>query len=122
MTHHGETNPPLTRPVKVVYLMLALVCGVIGLAGLLLQVIPGLLFLVAALYLVGKVSVRVKAWSEARPMLRGLHARIHRMEQVSVGDRLKVLGLTMADLTVRAIDTALRLARSLLRRMLDRFR
>jgi len=44
------------------------------------------------------------------------------MEQVSVGDRLKVLGLTMADLTVRAIDTALRLARSLLRRMLDRFR
>ena len=116
MTHHGETNPPLTRPVKVVYLMLALVCGVIGLAGLLLPVIPGLL------YLVGKVSVRVNAWSEARPMLRGLHARIRRMEQVSVGDRLKVLGLTMADLTVRAIDTALRLARSLLRRMLDRFR
>ncbi len=122
MTHHGETNPPLTRPVKVVYLMLALVCGVIGLAGLLLPVIPGLLFLVAALYLGGKVSVLVKAWSEARPMLRGLHARIRRMEQVSVGDRLKVLGLTMADLTVRAIDTALRLARSLLRRMLDRFR
>ena len=79
MTHHGETNPQLTRPVKVVYLMLALVCGVIGLAGLLLPVIPGLLFLVAALYLVGKVSVRVKAWSEARPMLRGLHARIRRM-------------------------------------------
>ena len=63
MSQQQDNKPPLSRPVKVVYVALALICVLICIAGLLLPVIPGLLFLVAALYLIGKVSVRVKTWS-----------------------------------------------------------
>ena len=126
MTSKYERNPappqPVSRPVKVVYIVLALICLIIGLAGLVLPVIPGLLFLVTALYLVGKASVRFRAWSESLPVLRSLHARIHRLGRVSLGDRLKVLGLSIAELTVRSIDESVRLTRSLIARVTRLFR
>ena len=122
MRHQQDKKPPLSRPVKVVYVALALICLLIGIAGLLLPVIPGLLFLVAALYLVGKVSVRVKTWSESRPMLGSLHARLHKLEQVSLGERLKVLGLSIAELALLSIAESVRLARLLMARITELFR
>ncbi|MDB4150390.1 DUF454 family protein [Pseudomonadales bacterium] len=122
MTNSEDNKAPLSRPVKVVYIALGLVCAVIGAAGLLLPVIPGVLFLVAALYLIGKVSVRVKTWSESRPMLLGLHERIHRLGQVSLSERLKVLGLTIAELALVSIAESVRLTRSLMARITEIFR
>ena len=122
MSQQQDNKPPLSRPVKVVYVALALICVLIGIAGLLLPVIPGLLFLVAALYLIGKVSVRVKTWSESQPMLVSLHARLHKLEQVSLGERLKLVGLTVAALTLGLITRSARLARGVMSRVPRSFR
>ncbi|MEJ6593237.1 MAG: DUF454 family protein [SAR86 cluster bacterium] len=122
MSQQQDNKPPLSRPVKVVYVALALICVLIGIAGLLLPVIPGLLFLVAALYLIGKVSVRVKTWSESRPMLVSLHARLHKLEQVSLGERLKLVGLTVAALALGLITRSARLARGVMSRVPRSFR
>ena len=51
-------------PLKLVYLVIATVCIMIGLVGLIIPVIPGILFLMVAVYYLGKVSRRVRNWSD----------------------------------------------------------
>ncbi len=61
---------------KLIYTALAVVCVVIGLIGLVIPVIPGLLFLIGAVMLLSQVSGRVKQWSEGQPWMHQVRVRM----------------------------------------------
>jgi uncharacterized membrane protein YbaN (DUF454 family) len=107
---------PLSASTKILYGLLAVVCIVIGLIGLLIPIIPGVLFLLGALYLIGKISTRVKGWSDRQPGLQRMHGRLEGLRHVSVVDRLKVVGLTCFELTLRGFERGVVLLRRALRR------
>ena len=116
--HHNLATvvAPLSTSTKVLYGLLAVVCVVIGLVGLLVPIIPGVLFLLGALYLVGRISTRVQRWSDRQPRLQRMHARLEGMCYVGVMDRMKVVGLTGLEVVMRGLERGVLLLRGILRR------
>ena len=77
-THLPETVfTPMALPLKIVSLVLMVAFLVIGLAGLILPIIPGALFLFLAALLATRVSSRAAAWAHRLPWFRSylLHWR-----------------------------------------------
>ncbi len=52
---------------KLVYLVIGIVCLLLGVIGLVIPIIPGILFLMAALYLLSRGSRRIKKFTEQSP-------------------------------------------------------
>lgn len=86
-----------TRPfhVKVIYTFFAIVLLMLGLLGLVIPVLPGVIFLVAACLLLAQVSTRVKQWVDAQPFLRSASYRIKKMSQLQWIDRMRLAGWMM---------------------------
>lgn len=86
-----------TKPfhVKVIYTFFAIVLLMLGLLGLMIPVLPGVIFLVAAFLLLAQVSTRVKRWVDAQPFLRSVGYRIKKMGQLQWIDRLRLGGWMM---------------------------
>ncbi|MCB1645568.1 MAG: DUF454 family protein [Pseudomonadales bacterium] len=89
---HATTVKPHTRAM---YVALAVLFLMVGLIGILIPVIPGLIFLGLALLMLGKVSRRVRVWTESKPMLKKLARQLDRMAAVDFPTRLKASGLLM---------------------------
>jgi uncharacterized membrane protein YbaN (DUF454 family) len=116
--HHSlaAVEAPLSTSAKIFYGILAAVCVLIGLVGLLVPIIPGVLFLLGALYLVGRISVRVQQWSDAQSGLQRMYARLEGMRHVGIADSLKVARLTCLEVAVRGFERGMVLLRKVLRR------
>ena len=82
---------------KLIYFVISILLLIIGLAGILIPVIPGLLFLAAALFYFGKVSPVVKAWSDSHPVLGKVNDRMGQMGEVGILDRVKIAALMSAE-------------------------
>lgn len=111
-----RTAPPAKQAgaiKKTLYLVAGVALLMVGLMGLVLPVIPGLLFLVVAVWLLAKVSRRVRAFSHRNETLRAFHHRLDRVGSVRWFDQVKVVGLTLLDVTVRGIDSGIRLVTNL---------
>ena len=85
-------------PLKIMYVVLAVICILVGLLGLLIPVIPGILFLLAAVYLIGRVSYRFRMWADQQPLLAKLSGafstrNFSRMKDLPVWTKIKVAGL-----------------------------
>lgn len=94
-------------PMKIVYLVLALCFLVLGVIGLVFPLIPGILFLVGAVYLLGKVSRRIKAWSASSSTYTGVERRIALLGGVGWLDRVRLGSLMALDAVVRSVDSVL---------------
>ena len=53
--------------VKILIAVLAVACLIVGLIGLVLPVIPGLVFLFAAILLLSRISPRLARWVKRKP-------------------------------------------------------
>ena len=91
----------LGMPHKAVYIAIALVCIMIGLAGLILPIIPGFLFLLGAVYCLSKVSRRFKYWAEQQPTLQQLQTKLSRLNTVDALSRVKVISLMGVEMMVQ---------------------
>ena len=82
------------RWLKLVYLVIGVVCLMLGVIGLIIPIIPGVLFLMVALYLLSRGSHRIKSFSERQPHLRRLHRRMEQFGKAnfSGGYHLKSWG------------------------------
>ncbi|HKI74025.1 MAG TPA: DUF454 family protein [Pseudomonadales bacterium] len=78
---------------KLIYAVLGTVLLVIGLLGLLIPIIPGVLFIAAAIYVFSKVSRRVRAWSHKSARYRAMHYRFEQLGTVSPVARVRVVAL-----------------------------
>jgi len=103
-------------PARLIYCVLGVMLLMLGVVGLVIPVIPGVIFLVAAIYVFGKVSSRVRRWSHRHPVFRNANAQFGRMGQVNVVDRLRVVSLMFVGVIVRGLDTVAGTAARVLRR------
>ena len=75
----------------------------VGLAGLVLPIIPGLLFLFFALWLLSKVSTRCAAWLHNNPHTAGQVKFWRRTRGLSLAQHARLLGWLAASAVVRGL-------------------
>ena len=102
------------------YQLLLLITGVlllfIGLVGLIFPLIPGLLFLVLALMVIGRVIPSVKAWVDRNETLSRIQNRVERLDGRSVLTFAKVAALTLVQAAVTTMAFTWRRVRRMTRR------
>ncbi len=113
-------NVPMTTPGpvrKALYLGIGIVCLTLGILGLLIPVIPGLVFLAIALVLLSRSSRRIHQFAARDPRFLALSRRLTRLANVGGLDRLRVGGWMVLDAFVQsAAATAALLRRAIHRR------
>ena len=80
------------------------VCLVLGVIGLILPIIPGLLFLALAVMLASKLSRRVAVWASKAPLLKGWTKHSHTIGGLSRVQRLKLAFWVSAKYTVNSLS------------------
>ena len=93
----------LGKSLKLMYLAIGLVCLMLGIVGLIIPIIPGVLFLMAALYLLSRGSARIKKFSEGHPRMRHMHRRMEQFGVVSFPDRCRLAGWTVVEAGVKSV-------------------
>ena len=105
-----QSNKSLSMHHKVIYLVIAVVCIMIGIVGLIIPIIPGVLFLVAAIFLMGKVSTRVKQWSDQQPLIQKIQ---NRLQGASALNQMKVVALMSLESLVSGLAAVFSRVRAL---------
>ena len=90
---------------KVVYTVIAVVLLMIGVLGLIIPIIPGILFLIGAVLLLAKVSSRVHHWSEGQAWVRGARIRMIEMQGLRPVAKIRFAGLLAARSVVRGVQS-----------------
>ncbi len=108
----------LSKPMKLIYLAFGLVCLGFGLLGLIFPILPGVLFLLAALFLLSRGSARIARFAQSNSQIRKIQTRLDRMQAVSVPDQLRLAGWMVLETGVRSAQF---MSRSV-SRVRDRFR
>jgi uncharacterized membrane protein YbaN (DUF454 family) len=108
-----QSNKSLSMHHKLIYLVIAVVCIMIGIVGLIIPIIPGVLFLVAAIFLMGKVSTRVKQWSDQQPLIQKIQNRLHRLQGASALNQMKVVALMSLESLVSGLAVVFSRVRAL---------
>ena len=85
-----------TGATKLIYLTLGIMFLALGVIGLLIPILPGVLFLAGAVYMLSRGSARVKAFADNNDTLRNLQARMDAMQPLSVLERAQVATLMAA--------------------------
>lgn len=80
----------MNGPLKLVYLVLGILFLLLGVVGLIIPILPGVLFLAGALYLLSRGSTRVKQMADEHPTLRGFQARMDQLDTASMLQRFQV--------------------------------
>lgn len=94
---------PLPWIAKVVSLLLIAVCLIMGVVGVLLPIIPGVLFFFIAALLCTRVSQRAYHYAHANAWYRRHLDSWHRSNRLPVLSRLKIAGL----LAIRSVADAI---------------
>ena len=80
---------------KLVYLTLGIMFLVLGVVGLLVPILPGVLFLAGALYMLSRGSSRVKQLADDNPTLRSFQTRMDQVDAATVMEKVQVTSLMM---------------------------
>lgn len=89
---------------RAIYIVVGVAFLMLGVVGLIIPVIPGILFLAAAIYVLGKVSKRVRSLGQRNAMYRDMSRRFDRLQSVGVLDRVRVVPLMLLDMAVTGLD------------------
>ncbi|MFT4862263.1 MAG: uncharacterized membrane protein YbaN (DUF454 family) [Pseudohongiellaceae bacterium] len=81
------------------------VCVVLGVIGLILPIIPGLLFLALAVMLASKLSNRIARWANKVPLFRRWSKPGYAVDDLSTAQRLKLAFWFSARYTVDSLST-----------------
>jgi len=88
------------RPLSFVYKVLGSVLVacflLIGLAGLILPIIPGIVFLFLAIYVLTRVSRRASAYAHRQPWFNRHVRHLHATNSLTVGERVRLAALMAA--------------------------
>lgn len=109
-----QGTPVMGLSMKIVYVAVAIVCLLLGILGLIMPVLPGVLFLAIALLLLSRVSHRLRRWSQHHPELRTLRRRMACMSAIRAGDRIKLAGWMGLEMLVRGVGRVFEVGKSLI--------
>lgn len=99
---------------KMIYTGLAVLLLIIGVAGLIIPVIPGILFLVAAIFVFSKVSTRVQRWSEGQAWMHGIRVRMIQMGSLRPLEKARFMVLLGLKSMVSGAETIMHKVRRLI--------
>lgn len=85
----------VSGPEKLLYITLGIMFLALGVVGLIIPIIPGVLFLAGAVYMLSRGSRRVKQFTDANPTISRMQARVEKLDAVSIAEKVQVTGLTM---------------------------
>lgn len=95
--------------------VVGLACVAVGLLGLLLPIIPGVLFLFMAVLLFSRISPRVARWRRETPLVARLDRRVRAIGRLGWANRLRLFGWMalggVADLLRRSAELLGRLVK-----------
>ena len=86
---------------KVIFAVLAVFCIVLGLIGLIIPIIPGLIFLFVAAMLLSSVSTRFDAWVNNQPGMQTAKKRWGSFSQLDWTDRARLSAWMALDATLQ---------------------
>ncbi len=95
-------------PMKIGFVVIITVCLILGVIGLILPVIPGLLFLALAVIFASKLSRRVAAWANQSPLFQHWSKHQKSMGALSMSQRLKLAFWVSAKYAVDALTSLTR--------------
>jgi|APSaa5957512535_1039671.scaffolds.fasta_scaffold131602_2 uncharacterized protein len=99
----NKTPNRTNNSLKLVYLVIGVVCLMLGVIGLIIPIIPGVLFLMAALYLLSRGSKRIKKYSEGQPHMRRMHRRMEQFGEVDLSDRCRLAAWMTVEAAVKSV-------------------
>ena len=76
-------------PLKIVIGVIGAACIALGLLGLMLPIIPGILFLALAVIVLSRISRRVDRWRREMPLMVRVQARIDALGRLTWSDRAR---------------------------------
>ena len=94
----------VSGPEKLFYLTLGIMFLALGIVGLIIPIIPGVLFLAGAVYMLSRGSRRVKEFADQHPKLQGLQQRMNQLDAVTIGEKFQVAGLMTANAVVVTVQ------------------
>lgn len=94
----------ISGPEKFFYLTMGLLFLAMGVVGLIIPIIPGILFLAGAVYMLSRGSERVRQYAESHPKLSRVQARMNQMDAISMAERAQVAGLLVLKTTVAGVQ------------------
>jgi len=102
-----NTSKLIPMPWKILGLVLVVGFLLIGVAGLILPLIPGLIFLALAVWLLSKISTRFAALLDDSPKLSRHMGFLRRTEGLSVSQRIRLSLWVTAKMIVRGVESGL---------------
>lgn len=109
--HYPRVHRPVSFLHKCLGTVLFVILASIGIAGLILPVIPGLVFLLLAVYVLTRVSRRVARYAHQQAWYTGSLENVQRLSPLSLGERVKLCALLAARSMLQAaqwLETRLR--------------
>ena len=88
---------------KFIFIVLATICVLIGLLGLVIPIIPGILFLIVAAGLFAQLIPAVRQRLSRNPRMQRLFTRLDAGEQLAVFEQIKLVFLAAAEVITRPI-------------------
>jgi uncharacterized membrane protein YbaN (DUF454 family) len=99
-----DTSPSFDNvSTKLIAAGVIVVCLLLGFAGLILPLIPGLLFLGIAAVVAAKLSPRFAATLRQNDTLRGYLDRTEGFENLALGDKIKLAGLLFVKVLIDGV-------------------
>lgn len=99
------------------YLVAACIFLVLGIIGLVLPVIPGVVFLLIAALILARVSRRVDGWVKSHPVARSTQARVETIGRLRWPDKVRIAfwyaGAGLASVVSIAVNGMGRLRRAI---------
>lgn len=94
--HYPRVHRPVSLLHKCLGTALFLILALIGIAGLILPIIPGLVFLLLAVYVLTRVSRRVARYAHQQPWYTGSMDKMQSLSPLSLAERAKLCALLAA--------------------------
>lgn len=98
-----DTQPFDNLSTKLIACAVIVACLLLGLAGLILPLIPGLLFIAFAAFVAAKVSPRFAAVLRENDVLRGYLEQAERIDGVPLPQKLQVIGLLLLKMLIDGV-------------------
>lgn len=98
----------MNKSLKLVYLVIGVLCLMLGVIGLVIPIIPGILFLMAALYLLNRGSRRIKKFTQKNPRVLLMQQRMNQFGEINIADRVRLAGWMAMDAGIKSAQLAAR--------------
>ena len=95
---------PVSKPRKVIYLVIGGMCLTLGVIGLIVPIVPGVLFLMAAVYLLSRASAKIKNFTDRDPRILLMQQRMEQFAEVDAIDRIRLTGWMTLDAIVKGVQ------------------